>query len=44
VTELLQIFYRCFAVEGGGIAQFFSIGAERPSAPVSKDYKRFWVS
>ena len=35
MTELLQISYRCFAVEGGGIAQFFSIEAERPSAPVS---------
>jgi hypothetical protein len=33
VTELLQT-YR-FTVEGGGIAQFFSIGSERPSAPVS---------
>jgi hypothetical protein len=35
VTELLQIHNCCFAMEGGKIAQLFSIEAERGSTPVS---------
>jgi len=38
---MLQNLYCCFAVEGGGIAQFSSIGSRTPSAPVFNDYNGY---